>query len=74
MKSETKKVEVGQVWEDNDPRYEVKRTLTVMAIDGDYVECLNSPSGRVTKIKIKRLRPNSTGYRLIKEANDERRD
>ena len=60
----------GQIWQDNDPRYEdeYKRTLEVLEVDGDYAICKNIQSGRTSKIKLSRFKPTSTGYRLIKDA------
>lgn len=61
-------VKVGQVWEDNDPRT-YKRPLRVLSLDDTHAT-VQSPSGmgRVTRIRLDRFKPTSTGYRLIKDA------
>lgn len=70
-------VQIGQVWADNDTRTE-GRTVKVEEINGDKAVCrvlappFDYPQGRVghtTKIAIRRFKPTSTGYRLIREAD-----
>lgn len=73
-------IRVGQTWADNDPRCEGRRTVKVVAIEMGYVrravcEVLTDSSGvaparpREVRIKVDRLHPTSTGYRLIEEAS-----
>lgn len=57
-------IEVGQTWQDNDPRH-AKRRLTVARIEGEYAFC-RVRGGRVTRVRLDRFKPNSTGYRLVK--------
>jgi hypothetical protein len=65
-------VKVGQVWEDNDPRG-YGRQLKVVAIEGAYAICEVVYAGRFSdvvagtrrKILLRRMRPNSKGYRLV---------
>ncbi|WP_206004870.1 hypothetical protein [Rhodococcus pseudokoreensis] len=68
---------VGQVWGDNDPRVK-GRTVKVEAIEGEKALCrvlaapFDSPesrTGHATRISVRRFRPTSTGYRLIREAD-----
>jgi hypothetical protein len=63
-------VKIGQVWEDCDRRTRGKnpRLLTVVAIetDGQMVK-VKSSRGPTTWIKASRLKPGSTGYKLVKD-------
>jgi hypothetical protein len=74
--SEPIKVEVGQVWADNDSR-STGRTVRVVAIEGDkavvetvtYSKHVYVGGGRKqSRIALKRFKPNSTGYRLVEGA------
>ena len=59
------KVEVGQIWIDNDPRHDYKRRLKVLEIIGDKATVQHPDGlGARTKIRLDRFRPTSTGYRL----------
>lgn len=55
-------VKPGQIWADNDPR--TPRTLTITEVDSGFAYAVSS-SGRKSRIRLTRFRPNSTGYRLI---------
>ncbi|MEU8521212.1 hypothetical protein [Streptomyces sp. NPDC048577] len=64
-------VRVGQVWADNDKRSE-GRTVRVDEVDVCYAYCTvltsATPGGRTgqrTRIALERMRPTSTGYRLL---------
>ncbi|WP_435059419.1 hypothetical protein [Streptomyces sp. bgisy060] len=64
-------VRVGQVWADNDKRSE-GRTVRVDEINVRYAYCTvltpPTPGGRTgqrTRIALERMRPTSTGYRLL---------
>ncbi|CAM5466122.1 hypothetical protein [Streptomyces aurantiogriseus] len=64
-------VQVGQVWADNDKRGE-GRTVRVDEVDVRYAYCTvltaATPGGRTghrTRIALERMRPTSTGYRLL---------
>lgn len=68
-------VEVGQVWADNDWRSEGRR-VKVIAIEGTHaiVELVAvgrgqfvGSIGRRSRIRLDRMKPNSTGYRLTTE-------
>lgn len=76
-----KPVRVGQIWADNDTRCR-GRTLKVvelnLCVDSPFAVCEvvtdaeGSPTravGRRTKISLKRLKPTSTGYRLLIDEN-----
>lgn len=67
-------VRVGQVWADNDRRSE-GRTVRVDGDDARYAYCAVltavTPGGRTgqrTRIALERMRPTSTGYRLLEDA------
>jgi len=74
-------IRVGQVWADNDSRGQGLRglrTLKVVAIEKGYVrraicEVLTDWDGeppqraREVRIKVDRMRPTSSGYRLVEE-------
>lgn len=74
---ETPEVRVGQTWQDNDKRMQrPARFVRVTAIDGDKAVCeawYDQPgaTSRTTRISLSRFKPNTTGYRLHKEADDE---
>jgi hypothetical protein len=63
-------VKIGQKWQENDPRFANDpklRELTVMGIDKTHAICKNHPSGRISKIRLDRFKPNSTGYILVED-------
>jgi hypothetical protein len=83
--SDAPKVRPGQVWADNDRRYE-GRTLRVERIEGLQAVCIvltNSTNhqaridkgdawaqdtrGKERHIALSRMKPTSTGYRLIQD-------
>ena len=68
---------VGQVWAYNDP-WVKGRTVKVEAIEREKALCrvlaapFDAPEGRTghtTRISVRRFRPTSSGYRLIREAD-----
>jgi hypothetical protein len=73
--SETPNVQVGQVWADNDKRSQ-GRHVKVVAIEVTLKQAVvgrcNAEGGlidaRVTRIRLSRFRPTSTGYRLVRDA------
>jgi hypothetical protein len=63
-------VKPGQIWQDNDSRYRRDteiRKVEVLEVGETHATCKNYPSGKITKIQLKRFKPNNTGYRLIKD-------
>lgn len=73
---ETPTVRPGQVWADNDPRMQ-GRTIEILSITQDRVmvktlttarNSVNAKVGATRPIRLDRLRPTSTGYRLVSEA------
>lgn len=64
------KVAVGQIWQDWDIRWRKSfcpnRFFEIKSISGDglYATCKNIQTGKMTKIRVDRFKPNSTGYRL----------
>lgn len=56
-------VKVGQVWQSCDKRDDYRR-VTVERIEGEYayVRWL-----RLTRVKLSRFKPGSTGYRLARD-------
>lgn len=78
---EQNEVKVGSVWADNDRRA-AGRTVRVEAVGDRYASCTvltardNDPAGcggvgRRVVIRIDRMRPTSTGYRLLTDAPEE---
>lgn len=67
-------VKVGQLWADNDKREIAKSSrqrLRVVAIDRKSAKpklsLNNEDTGKATWVKLSRMRPNSTGYRLLED-------
>lgn len=75
-------VQVGQVWEDCDPRMMRGNILTSepahprrfkivwVFYGGHRVEVKDIDTGQVTRIATRRLRPGSRGYRLVTETRE----
>jgi hypothetical protein len=71
-------VRVGQVWADNDKR-SAGRHVKVVAIEVTLKQAVVRPctpggqltGARVTRIRLARLRPTSTGYRLVSDAPEQ---
>ncbi|OHE87257.1 MAG: hypothetical protein A2579_12370 [Lysobacterales bacterium RIFOXYD1_FULL_69_11] len=64
-------VKVGQVWDDMDPRSK-GRSLEILEIfHADRIAFVKTSAGVKTRIKIDRLHPNATGYRLRDPAPQE---
>lgn len=64
-------VKVGQVWADNDKR-SADRTLKVLAVvDGRALvqEITGRNPGRTTKVSVSRMKPTSTGYKLVEDSS-----
>ena len=65
-------VRVGQVWEDCDPRM-TGRQLRVEKVEGGYAilrRCFGDRQDtRTTKIRLSRMYPHSTGFRLVQSAS-----
>lgn len=62
------KVEVGQIWESVDAR-DLGRQIRVDRIEGGYAYCTPyigaHPDPRKTRIRLDRMYPHSTGFRLV---------
>ncbi|MFI0914192.1 hypothetical protein [Streptomyces abikoensis] len=69
----------GQIWADNDPRCEGRyvRIVTIddihaavrqVAYDPSTGIAVDVPGGRRTRIRLDRLRPTSSGYRYVGDA------
>jgi len=66
---------VGQVWEDNDVRMAGRRLRieSIEEIAGEqtahviWLDGWGNPNGKTSKIRVRRLRPTSNGYRLVSE-------
>lgn len=68
--SELPDVRPGQVWADNDRRSSHRRLAVIEVTDlGDGPRALveNTVTGDRTRIAVRRFRPTSTGYRLVKD-------
>lgn len=66
-------VQVGQIWADNDKRFNTGRKVRVDKIyDSGRAKCWsyynNEALGRYVWIRVDRFKPNSTGYRLIQDS------
>ena len=64
------KIKVGQIWQDNDPRMQMMvpiRTVEIIEVGHSFAMCKNCETGKITRIKVSRFKPNSTGYCLIKD-------
>ena len=72
-------VEVGQIWADNDSRYQRWEPIykRVEKIEGEYAYCQSYKQSNFcgqpyeittakVKIKLSRFKPTNTGYRFIK--------
>ncbi len=76
MSNNPYEVAVGQIWQDNDSRYQTptsERFLRVLEVGETHAKVVtvnrqgdrhpNILSARETRIKLTRFRPNSSGYR-----------
>lgn len=61
-------VRPGQVWADNDSRSR-GRTVRVVSVDDDGKATVRS-GGKLTRIRLDRFRPTSTGYRLVEDVEE----
>lgn len=59
-------VKIGQIWRDNDKRH-TTRLVEVIAIVGDRAVVFNPATEKRTKIMLKRFKPTSQGYVLVKD-------
>lgn len=53
----------GQIWEDLDRRF--RRQVKVLSVDKNYAYVQADPSGRKSRISLKRMRPIHNGFRLV---------
>lgn len=60
-------VKVNQVWQDWDVRFRnsTPRRIKVVDIIDGIATCVNLDTHKITKIRVSRLKPNSTGYKLM---------
>ena len=69
--SDVIEVKVGQVWEDWDIRHREspgRRRIKILEIkDGKAIVQHPSGQGTKTRIRLDRLKPTSTGYKLIED-------
>ena len=62
-------VKVGQTWQDWDVRFrnDTPRFIKIIEFVNDlYVQVENTNSKRKTIIRVSRFKPNSNGYKLVK--------
>lgn len=64
MNQDIMKVEVGQVWKDNDPRMGGAEVVVIEV--GNTHARIRRPSGMETKIRLDRFRPTSTGFVFVR--------
>ena len=65
------RVRVGQRWASMDWRDEIKnkrQSLEVVDVTPDYCHLLNLATGKTTRISLQRMKPGSTGYRLVADS------
>jgi hypothetical protein len=64
-------VQVGQIWEECDPRM-VGRRIRVVEVGKTHATVVNSTTGtaRKTRIRLDRFKPSSTGYKMVSESQD----
>lgn len=76
-KRESTKVKKGQLWQDWDCRFRNAKPRLIRVIEihtpncfvngcFSHAICRNVDTAKKTKIKLRRFKPNSTGYKLIK--------
>lgn len=64
-------VRARQVWASNDRRDiadGLRQRLEVLGVLGDMVKFYNQDTERRTSVRMDRLKPTSSGYRLVSEA------
>ncbi|MFB6643122.1 DUF6354 family protein [Streptomyces chartreusis] len=73
-------VRPGQIWADNDKRCE-GRTLRVEAVSARHAQCTDLTSaaeggrtGHTVRILLERMRPTTTGYRLLLHSDGTREE
>ncbi len=69
---------IGQIWADNDPRSK-GRTIRIVSVNERFVQAetltpakgyiSETSTGRITRIRVDRLRPSTTGYRLMQDVS-----
>jgi hypothetical protein len=64
-------VRVGQIWQDWDVRFRNQTPVykKIIKIEGEYAYCEGIKGNKIisrSRISLRRFRPNSTGYKLIK--------
>lgn len=61
-------VKPGQVWEDNDKRSRGRQvSVTSVTDDRRWVYLRNLRTGKTTCVAYDRMRPTSTGYKLVQD-------
>lgn len=66
-------VRIGDVWQDLDSRYrnappDLARRVRVIAVGDEMVKLENEHTHKITYVKRSRMRPSSTGYKLVERA------
>ena len=64
--TETPVVKVGQVWQDCDKR-SYGRRVRVVRVEDPYVYVEAVATGRKARLMLRRMRPTSTGFRLVED-------
>lgn len=60
----TPPVRIGQIWADNDKR-SAGRRVEVVAVDEKHATVKAAGGKRLTRIRLDRFKPTSTGYTLV---------
>lgn len=60
-------VHLNEIWQDWDIRFRnyPPRLIEVISIKNNMATCKNLQTGKITKIRLDRFKPNSTGYKLL---------
>lgn len=62
-------VKPGQIWENLDPRFEARRIKVLMVKeDMGYAVVERQHSKRMGQVLLKRFRPMTNGYKLVRDA------
>lgn len=64
-------VKAGQTWQDCDRRMN-GRCVYVNRIEGEYAYCRVGATRKTTRLLLRRMRPGSTGWRLVRDENGKR--
>lgn len=67
LKSYNTPVQIGQIWQETDGRFTNSRIVRVICVENGKAVVQPKHGGRTTRIRLDRMYPHSTGWRLIEE-------